>query len=47
MCRFQPADASQVSKQLTSRDELKDEIEIPGVLAESFEIHNEGMIEVS
>jgi hypothetical protein len=47
MLRTQLAFSPQISKQLSSRNVVHQEVEIPCVLGEAFESHQEGMVNVS
>lgn len=44
---FKPSDTAEVGEKLTSRNELEHEVEVPRVLAETFEVDDEWMRKVA
>lgn len=47
VCSFKSAYTSKVSKELSSGNEFKHQIEIPRILAKPFEIHNKGVVQIA
>jgi hypothetical protein len=44
---FEPADGPEVGEELSAGNKFEDEVEVPRILAESFKVDNEGVLQIA